>query len=132
MKLPIFDCFIYGTRETSVAKTKLFGQLQFFGFSPAHLRTLLGGGHWKEFDGVLLVRGFELVAKTLNQSHSTELRDMGILEGKMDFSATFWAVAQSTPLGAFVPQRYLCCNYGYFSSESPSSEWSQCSFFTHN
>ena len=46
----------------------------------------------------------QLVAKTLNQPHPTKVGDMGFVEGKTDFSCTFWHMAQNTPQGAFVPR----------------------------
>jgi len=48
----------------------------------------------------------QLVAKTLDEPHSTEVGKMAFLEGKTDFSGTFWHHAQSTLLGAFVRESY--------------------------
>lgn len=58
----------------------------------------------------------EPVAKTLNQPHSTEVRDVGFLEGKTNFSGTFWHVTQSTPLGAFLSRTFLYPDYNYLQS----------------
>lgn len=58
----------------------------------------------------------ELVAKTLNQPHPTEVRDMGFVEGKTDFSGTFWHMTQNTPLGRFLSQDLICLYYTSFSS----------------
>jgi hypothetical protein len=54
----------------------------------------------------------KLVAKTLNQPHPTEVSNVSFLEGKTDFSGTFWHVTQSTPLGAFLSQNFCSGNYG--------------------
>ena len=43
-------------------------------------------------------------AKTLNQPQTTKVGEMGFLEGKTNFSGTFWRLAQNTLLGKFLPQ----------------------------
>lgn len=45
---------------------------------------------------------FQFFAKTLDQPHSAEVRNMCFSEGEMIFLGTFRHIAQSTPLGAFV------------------------------
>ena len=59
---------------------------------------------------------FELVAKTLEEPHPTEVDKMAFLEGKTDFSGTFWHHAQSTLLGAFVRQYSWCPNDNFLRS----------------
>ena len=44
----------------------------------------------------------EFVAKTLNQPHATKVGNMRFVEGKMNFSGTFWHVSQSTFLRKFL------------------------------
>jgi hypothetical protein len=58
------------------------------------------------------VAKYKLVAKTLNQPHPTEVSNVSFLEGKTDFSGTFWHVTQSTPLGTFLSQNFCSGNYG--------------------
>jgi hypothetical protein len=38
--------------------------------------------------------------------------NVSFLEGKTEFSRTFWHVTQSTPLGAFLSQNFCSGNYG--------------------
>lgn len=45
----------------------------------------------------------ELVAKTLDQPHPTEVGNVTLVEGKSDFSGTFRHVAQSSLLGSLLP-----------------------------
>jgi hypothetical protein len=37
--------------------------------------------------------------------------NVGFLEGKTEFSGTFWHVTQSTPLGAFLSQYFWSADY---------------------
>jgi hypothetical protein len=60
----------------------------------------------------------ELVAKTLDEPHSTKVGKMAFLEGKTDFSGTFWHHAQNTLLGVFVRRTFRAPNYGFLHSEN--------------
>lgn len=60
----------------------------------------------------------QLVAKTLDQPHSTEVSYVGFVEGNMDFSGSLWHMAQSSPLGAFLPWKRKRPYYTFSPSES--------------
>ncbi len=60
----------------------------------------------------------EPFAKSLDQPHSAEVRKVRFLEGETDFSGPSGHPAQSTLLGAFVPQRHGCPNYSFLRSEN--------------
>jgi hypothetical protein len=60
----------------------------------------------------------DLVAKTLNQPHSAEVREVRFLEGETDFLGPSGHPAQSTLLGAFVPWGFWCPNYSFLRSEN--------------
>jgi len=68
-----------------------------------HLREMIFRTPLRQSDIVLeALPQPEFVAKTLDEPHPTEVGKMAFLEGKTDFSGTFWHHAQSTLLGAFV------------------------------
>ena len=48
----------------------------------------------------------ESFAKTLDEPYPTEVGKMAFLEGKTDFSRTFWNHVQNTLLGVFVRQHF--------------------------
>ena len=64
------------------------------------------------------------VAKTLDQPHPAEVRDMGFLEGNTDFSGTFAHVTESSPMVRFVSRSF------YHDFETLSS--SAMLHFTHS
>jgi hypothetical protein len=61
---------------------------------------------------------FELIAKTLEEPHPTEVGKIAFLERKTDFLGSFWHVTQSTLLGAFVSQSFGNPNYRCLRSEN--------------
>ena len=61
---------------------------------------------------------FELVAITLEEPHPTEVGKIAFLEGKTDFSGSFWHVTQNTLLGVFVSQGFWCPNHSLLRSEN--------------
>jgi hypothetical protein len=72
-----------------------------------------------------------LVAKTLDQPHSTEVREVGSLEGKTNFSGSLWHVAQNVHLGRFLPQTIALSHYTFSSSVNHNSLASKMRPFTH-
>ena len=73
----------------------------------------------------------ELVAKTLNQPHPTEVGEVGFVEGKMNFSGTFWHVSQSTFLRRFLTRDLFDHYYSIFSLAIHAFSWRNFSRFTH-
>lgn len=59
----------------------------------------------------------ELVAKTLDQPHPTEVGNMCFVEGKKDFSNPFGHVTQSTPMVTFVSRPLLRSSSTFFPGE---------------
>ena len=72
----------------------------------------------------------EFVAKTLDEPHATEVGKMAFLEGKKDFSGTFWHHAQSTLLGRFVSRSFSNPNYTFLRSENRQIVWPKTFVFT--
>ena len=60
----------------------------------------------------------QLVAKTLNEPHTTKVGKLALVEGKTDQSSAFWHVTQSTLLGVFVSRSFLNPNYTILRSEN--------------
>ena len=73
----------------------------------------------------------EFVAKTLNQPHATEVGEVGFVEGKMNFSGTFWHVSQSTFLRRFLTRDLFDHYYSIFSLAIRAFSWRKNSRFTH-
>jgi hypothetical protein len=57
-------------------------------------------------------------AKSLDEPHATEVGKMAFLEGKTNFSGTFWHHAQNTLLGAFVRRTFWRPNDNFLRSEN--------------
>ena len=70
-------------------------------------------------------------AKTLNQPQTTKVGEMGFLEGKTNFSGTFWHVSQSTLLGKFLTRYLFDSYYSIFSLAIHAFSWRKFSRFTH-
>ena len=60
----------------------------------------------------------EPFAKSLDQPHSAEVGKVRFLEGKTEFLDPFGHPAQSTLLGAFVPENFYNPNYPFLRSEN--------------
>ena len=73
----------------------------------------------------------DLVAKTLDAPHSTDVGKLAFLEGKMGFLGSFWHPAQNTLLGAFVPTRFQSGIHSHFSSENDSLLSPTVNYFAH-
>jgi hypothetical protein len=60
----------------------------------------------------------KLVAKTLDEPHSTEVGKVALVEGKTDQSGSFWHMPQSTLLGRFVSRRFSNPNCRFLRFEN--------------
>ena len=56
----------------------------------------------------------ELVAKTLDQPHASEVGQVGFLEGKTDPPSTSEHMTQTSPLGAFLSRPSIAPHYNNF------------------
>ena len=79
-------------------------------------RVIVGSPLWAPDMPLEQMAKSELVAKTLNQPHPAKVCDVGFVEGKTDFSGTFWHMTQNTFLRRFLSQNLIHLYYTTLSS----------------
>src|SRR3989338_6844949 len=62
----------------------------------------------------------DLLAKTMNQEHSTVMSQVASSEENLDISTTFWHGTQTVHFGRFLSQKFYTPYYTSFSSENPN------------
>ena len=117
MKTPIFYGRSSRAYDEPLAKTKILKQ-SFAEHTPKLLKILfLFEGHQKKIRMEKILQQMQF-AKTVNQSHPTEVRQVGSLEEKSDISGSFGHGTQTVHLGRFLSQILFEAYYTRLSSEN--------------